>query len=75
MIFSAHGSHCSAEISLLVGSTLNVTVNLVFSDDGGQLVVADVAVKSFEFRVAAVYAPNFDRDGVSFFSTVGTIPR
>ena len=42
-------------------------VNLVFADDGDQLVVAYVAVKSFDFRVAAVYAPNIAIERVTFF--------
>ena len=50
--------HRSAGISLLVERSLNAIVNLVFADDRGRLVVAVVAVKSFEFRVVAVYAPN-----------------
>ena len=58
MVFSAFGSHCSAGISLLVGRSLNAIINLVFEGDGGRLVVADVAVKSFEFRMVAVYAHN-----------------
>ena len=67
MVFSAFGSHCSAEVSLLVRCSLNVIVNLVFAGDGGRLVVADVAVKSFEFRVIAVYAPNSTSQRCSFF--------
>ena len=51
-------SRCSAEVSLLVGRSLNAIVNFVFAGDGGRLVVTDVAVKSFEFRLVVVYAPN-----------------
>ena len=57
-VFSAFGSRCSAKIPQLVGCSLNVIVNLVFEGGGGWLAVADVAVKSFGFRVVAVYAPN-----------------
>ena len=58
MVFSAFGSSCSPGVSLIVRRSLNVIVNLVFVDDGGRLVVAGVAVKSFEFRVVVLYAPN-----------------
>ena len=44
--FSAFSSHCSIGVSLLVGCRHNTIVNLVFADDGGWLVVADVAIKS-----------------------------
>ena len=54
-VFSAFGSHCSA------------IVNLVFAGDGGWFVVADVAVKNFEFRVVVVYAPNSIGERRSFF--------
>ena len=48
VVFLAFGSRCRARVSLLVGRSVNAIVNLVFADDGGRLVVADVAVKSFE---------------------------
>ena len=35
--------------------SLNAIFNLVLVDDGGQLIVAYVDIKSFEFRVVAVY--------------------
>ena len=74
MVFSAFGSRCIAGISLLVGRSFNAIVNLVFADDRDRLVVADVAVKSFEFHVVAVSAPNFVGER-RFFLTVGAVPR
>ena len=71
VVFSAFGSRCSAGVSLLVGRSLDAIVNLVFPDDGGRLIVADVAVKSFEFRVVAVYAPNLPGERRSFFRRLG----
>ena len=44
-------------VSLLIGRSLNADVNLFFAEDGDRLVVADIAVKGFEFSVVAVYAP------------------
>ena len=64
-VFSAYGSRTSVGVSLLVGRSLDVDV--VFAGDGGRLVVADVAVKSFKFRLVAVYAPNIVVERVSFF--------
>ena len=58
VVYSAFDSRLSAGVSLLVGRSLDATVNVVFAGDGGRLLVADVAVKTFEFRIAAVYAPN-----------------
>ena len=56
----------AAGVSLLVGRSLNAIVNLVFAGDEGQLVVADVTVKTFEFQVVAVYAPNSAGERRSF---------
>ena len=64
--FSAFGTYCSAGFSLLVGRSLHTIVNLIFADDRGQLVVADVAVKRFEFWLVAVYAPNSIGERSSF---------
>ena len=66
VVFSTFGSHCSADVSLLVGRSLNTNVNLVFACDEGRLVVADIAVKTFEFRVFAGYAPNTVGERLSF---------
>ena len=66
-VFSAYGSNFSAGVSLLVGRSLDADVDVVFAGDGGRLVVADVAVKSFKFRLVAVYAPNIVVERVSFF--------
>ena len=66
-VFSAYGSRTSAGVSLLVGRSLDADVDVVFADDGGRLVLVDVAVKSFKFRLVAVYAPNIAAKRVSFF--------
>ena len=66
-VFSAYGSRTSVGVSLLVGRSLDADVDIVFAGDGGRLVVADVAVKSFKFRLVAVYAPNIVVERVSFF--------
>ena len=54
VVYSAFGSRLSAGVSLLVGCSLDAIVNVIFAGDGGRLLVADVAVKTFEFRIAAV---------------------
>ena len=66
-VFSAYGSHSSAGVSLLVGHSLDADVDVVFAGDEGRLVVADVAVKSFKFRLVVVYAPNIAVKKASFF--------
>ena len=52
---------------MLVGRSLDADVNVVFAGDGGLLVVADVGVKSFKFRLVVVYAPITAVERVSFF--------
>ena len=54
--FSVYSSRSSVGVSLLVGPSLDADVD-VFAGDGGRLVVADVAVKSFKFRLVVFYAP------------------
>ena len=66
-VLSAYDSRISVAFSLLVGCSLNADVNFVFAGDGGRLVVSDVAVKGFKFRLVAVYAPNIVVERVSFF--------
>ena len=66
-VFSAYGSRNSAGVSLLVGCSLDADVNVVFAGDKGQLVVADVAVKSFRYRLVVFYALNTIVERVSFF--------
>ena len=50
-----------------IGRRLNADLNFVLADHRGRLFVAEVAVKSFEFREATVYAPNIATERVSFF--------
>ena len=66
-VFSAYGSRASAGVSLLVGRSLDADVDVVFAGDGDRLVVADVAVKSFKFRLVAAYAPNIAVERISFY--------
>ena len=67
VVFSAYGRCSGAGVSLLVGCSLNADVNIVFAGDGGWLVVANVAIKSFEFRMIAVYAYNIVVERASFY--------
>ena len=66
-VFSAYGSRTNVGVSLLIGRSLDADVDVVFAGDGGQLVVADVAVKCFKFRLVAVYASNSAAERVSIF--------
>ena len=66
VVYSAFGSHSSTGVSLLVGCSLDAIVDVVFAGDGGQLLVADVAVKTFEFRIAVVHVPNTTAERRSF---------
>ena len=60
------------EVSLLVGRSLDEIVNLVFAGDRGGLIVADVVVKTFDFQIAAVDAPNTAAERRFFFRRLGT---
>ena len=52
---------------MLVRRSLDADVDVVFAGDRGRLVVADVAVKSFKFRLVAVFVSNIAAERVSFF--------
>ena len=52
---------------LILGRSLEADVSFVFAGDGGWLIVADVAGKSFVFRVVAIYAPITQRRDVPSF--------
>ena len=72
-VFSAYSSRTSIGVSLLVGHSLDADVDIVSAGDGARLVVADVAIKSFKFRLVAIYVPNIAAERV-FFSSVGAVP-
>ena len=73
-VFSAYGSRTSAGVSLLVGHSLDADVDVVFAGDGGRLVVADVAMKSFKFRLVAVLCVQYRCGEGLLFSSVGAVP-
>ena len=73
VVYSAFGSRFGAEVSQLVGCSLDAIVNVVFAGDGGRLLVADVAVKTFEFRIAAVHVPNSAAERRSFLRRLGSL--
>ena len=70
VVLSAFSNHYSAGISMLIKRSLNTIVNLVLADDGDRLVVADVAVKSFAFRMVRVYVTCITGEKRSFFRRI-----
>ena len=72
VVYSAFGCCPSAGVSLLVGRSLDAIVNVVFAGDGDRLLEADVAVKTFEFRIAVVYAPNTAAERRLFLRWLGS---
>ena len=68
VFLSKYGSRSSIGVSHLVGHSLNTYLNLVFADDGDWLVLANVTVKSFKFRMVAVYASNIAAEKVYFLA-------
>ena len=72
VVYSAFSSLFGAGVSLLVGHSLDAVVNVVFAGDRGRLLVADVAVKTFEFRIAAVHMPNSAVERRSFLQWLGS---
>ena len=60
-------SAIAVALGYLIGHNLNTGVDFVFAGDGCRLVVIGVAVKSFAFRVVAVYAPNYIDERRSVF--------
>ena len=68
-----HLTHTVVQESLLVGCSLNIIVSLVFAGDRDHLVRADLAIKSLEFWVVTIYAPNITGE-MLLPSIVGTVP-
>ena len=73
-VLLAYGSRCSVGVSSLIGCSLNADVNIVLADDGDWLVVANVAVKRFEFQVVTVYTSNISAERVFFFRGLALAP-
>ena len=71
VVLSAYSNHCSVGVFLLIGRSLDANVNLVITGDRGRLVVADVAIKNFEFWMVVVYAPSCFGERRSFFRRLG----
>ena len=67
VVLSAYSRCGCAGVYQLVGHNLDADVNVVYTGDRGRLIGANSAVKSFEFRVVAVYAPNMAFERASFF--------
>ena len=67
VVFLENSSRSDAGVSLLVGRSHDADVNFILAGDGGRLVVADVSVKSYKFRVVAAYAPRIIVERASFF--------
>ena len=65
-VFSSYGSCSNGGVSLIVGRSLDADVDVAFATDGGWLVMADVAVKTFKFRLVAVNMPNISVERVPF---------
>ena len=66
VVLSSYGSCSSVGLSFLIGRSLNADENLVLADDGDRMDMVDV-IKSFKFRVVAVYASNIAAERVFFF--------
>ena len=64
---TANQQPVTAKESIIFYNFQNHKLHVVFVGDVGRLVVADVAVKSFKFRLVVVYAPNTAVERVSFF--------
>ena len=67
-VVSTYGTTRSRGVSLLVKSVLQPRLSVFHRDAAGRLIVVDVAIKSFNFRVIAIYAPNDQGKRVVFFS-------
>ena len=60
--------HCKG-VCLQVEHSLKVKISIAFADAAGQLIVADVAMKSFEFWVVVVCVPTMLVRDVSSYSS------
>ena len=57
-VFSSYGTTKGCGVTLLVKQSLDAVVNVVFRDEEGRLLVADLSVEEKQFRIVIVHAPN-----------------
>ena len=63
---------CLFSIRQPLWRSLDAIVNVVFAGDGGQLLVDDVAMKTFKFQIAAVHVPNSAAERCSYLRRLGS---
>ena len=68
VVISTLGCRLSIGISLLIGRSLNANVNVAFAGEASPLVVDDIAVRGFKFKVVAVHRLNIPGEKNSLFS-------
>ena len=69
-VYSSYGVPSGRGVSLLVKQSLNAVVDVIFRDDNGQLLVADLSVDEKQFRIVTVHAPNNTRKRRNFLKTL-----
>ena len=70
VVASDFGVCCNAGFSLLIGCRPKADIGVVFAGDGGRLIMANVAVKEFDFRMVTVYGLNSIAERRSLFRQV-----
>ena len=74
MVFSAFGSHCGTGVSLLADAALMRLSILSLQVTGDRVVVADVAVKTFEFSVSCGSCAQYWCGETPLLSAVRVVP-
>ena len=69
-VFSSYGTTSGRGVTLLVKQSLDAVVNVVFRDEVGRLLVADLSVEEKHFRLVIVHAPCNIRKRRNFFAAL-----
>ena len=69
-VFSSYGIPSGRGVSLLIRQSLEAVVNVVFRDDEGRLLVADLKIDEKQFRIVIVHAPCNTRKRRNFLTTL-----
>ena len=72
IVFS-HGTTAARGIAILIRKELKDSIENIFTDSAGRVIIIDISIKDVVVTVAAIYAPN--KDSPSFFEELEELLR
>lgn len=72
-IIYSHGTNRARGVAILMKPGLDMTVNNVYSDNIGRMLLADVTIQNTKFKLLNIYAPNTEDSQLNFFHYVRNV--